>query len=81
MRLSGRNVSLIPPTEDRLYRLFRNAGWLSLLAPNETVAASHVNSQHVPVGSFVTSDEQFEVNNRLIDEILASLQGLTMTLD
>lgn len=77
MRLAGKTISLLPPAEERLYRLFRNTGWLRLLSPNEEAAASHVNSQHVPVVSFVTSDEQYEVNNRLIDAVLASLPGLT----
>jgi anti-sigma regulatory factor (Ser/Thr protein kinase) len=76
-RLTGRNVSVIFPSDDKLYRLFRNAGWLKLLSPSEEAAASHANSQHVPAVSFVTSDDQFEVTNRLIDAVLASLPGLT----
>jgi hypothetical protein len=76
-RLEHVNFSVAFPTDAKLHRLCRNAGWLHLLDPSLPPAPTYINSQHVPVVSFATSEEQFAVTNRLLDTVLSSLPGLT----
>ncbi len=77
LRDSGVDVEVLFPTDERLWRLFRNAGWLKLLAPSEEPPPSYRSDRHVPVVNFRTADEQFDAVNRMIDAVLASLPGLT----
>lgn len=76
-RDNGTDISVVFPREERLRRLFRNAGWSHLLDPSEEPPPTYVNSQHVPVVQFRSSEEQFTAGNRLLDTVLSSLPGLT----
>lgn len=77
MRDSGVDVEFLFPTDEKLWRLFRNAGWLKLLSPSAEAPPSSRSDRHVPVVSFRTGSEQFDAANRMIDAVLASLPGLT----
>lgn len=77
LREGGTDCEFLFPTDEKLRRLFRNAGWLKLLAPSEEPPPSYRSDKHVPVVSFRTGSEQYDAANRMIDAVLASLPGLT----
>jgi anti-sigma regulatory factor (Ser/Thr protein kinase) len=76
-RSAGVDIAIIPPNEERLSRLFRNAGWLHILDENQPVAPTYVGTQHVPATMFRSAEEQFAAVNRLLDTVTGSLEGLT----
>lgn len=77
LRERGIDVAIVLPSEDRLVRLFRNAGWSNVLDPKLPAAPTFAGSQHVPAMWFRTPEEQHDCVNRLLDTVLGSLQGLT----
>jgi anti-sigma regulatory factor (Ser/Thr protein kinase) len=72
----GIDVTVTPPADQTLNRLFRNAGWLHAFNPAESAPQPHVGSPHVPAISFHTEQERHTAVNRTLDTILASLPGL-----
>ncbi len=77
IRDKGMEVSVVPPSDDKLLRLFRNAGWLNALDPRQPVAPTFAGTQHVPAMWFRSPEEQHHCVNRLLDTVLGSLPGLT----
>ncbi|MBM4394751.1 MAG: DUF4325 domain-containing protein [Deltaproteobacteria bacterium] len=76
LRQGGVETAAILPSEERLRKLFVNAGWAYLLDPANQPESRFRGYRHVPVVQFMSPAEQKSVVDRMMDATLASTVGL-----
>ena len=69
---SDADISLLRPKDGTLRRLFSNANWAHLAAPQRFAASHWHPSSALPATRFRSPDEQFQVVNRILDAVLSS---------
>lgn len=70
------DVELALPASERLARLFINANWAHLLAPNEHPESRFKGFTQVPAIQFRNPEEQQRAVNRIVNAILGGIQDL-----
>ncbi len=71
------NFSLIRPTDRRLRRLFFNANWAHMAAPQKFERSTWEPTHVMPARRFTSPAEQDDIVNRIVDAVLSSPADLT----
>ena len=66
------DVSLVRPTDGSLRRLFANANWAHLMAPQRFAQSAWHPASVLPASRFRSPDEQHEIVDRILDAVLSS---------
>ena len=66
------DVSLVRPGEGSLRRLFANANWAHLAAPQQFAQSAWHPASVLPASRFRSPDEQREIVDRILDAVLSS---------
>ena len=69
---SDMDVSLVRPRERSLRRLFANANWAHLAAPQQFAQSAWHPASVLPASRFRSPDEQREIVDRILDAVLSS---------
>lgn len=66
------DVSLVRPADGSLRRLFTNANWAHLMAPQRLAESAWHPASVLPASRFRSPDEQREIVDRILDAVLSS---------
>jgi anti-sigma regulatory factor (Ser/Thr protein kinase) len=77
IRQEGIKTELLLPASDKLNRLFVNANWAHIIDPLNYDQSVFKGLKQVPTTLFTTSDEQFRTVNKIMDNILGSLDAFS----
>ena len=75
-REAGIDIQLIPPTDKRLFNLFRNTNWGYYLDPHKFDVSKFRGHSRIPATRYTTPDEQQNAVNRIVNIILGALPDL-----
>ena len=70
------DFSLVRPTKGSVRRLFSNANWAHLMAPQMFPKSTWHPTSGLPASRFGSPEEQYEIVSEIIDAVLASPAGL-----
>ena len=73
---SDMDFSLVRPTERGVRRLFSNANWAHLVAPQMFPKSRWHPTSGLPASRFGSPEEQYEIVSGIVDAVLASPAGL-----
>jgi hypothetical protein len=69
----GIDFNLVLPIDEKLNRLFLNSNWAHIIEPEKYPTSEFQSLVHMPALHYVTSEEQFDLINRIMDKMLASV--------
>lgn len=72
----GVEFSLLPPNNEKLYRLFKNTNWAHLIDPYRFEKSSFSGHRTIPATQYQTSDQQQSAVNRIVNVILGAIPAM-----
>lgn len=75
-REAGIDIELVPPSDKRLFNLFRNANWGYLLDPRRFDPSQFRGYTRIPATQYTSPSEQQDAVNKIVNVMLGALPDL-----
>lgn len=79
LRHSGLSISLLPPRDEKLARLFLNTNWAHLIDPTGFGASQNHGFARVPATNFTSAADQRGLVGTMVDALMKSMKGFSRT--